>query len=182
VIAALCAAAAGGPAGAQDPVVQPPAIRPGAAPGAPNQIQVQEVLDGWALVEGQRVLQLTDDQSPNFVARYMTLQRVRRRANMERQRAMREMQALVQDARPERDRLLTERLAALDELQQRAAQEIRKAVMALDGILSPVQRVRFRQFEERLELRKLELLNTVGRGRGAEPGPGPRRGGGGVLR
>jgi hypothetical protein len=145
-------------------------------------MQVQDVVDGWALVEGHKFLQLTDDQAPNFVARYMALQRMRRRMQQERARVMRELQPLVQGPGPHRDEPILEKLRLLDENNQRGLQDVRKAQMDLDAVLTPAQRARFRMFEERLELRKLELLGSVGRGRGRgpAPNPGPGRGGGGL--
>jgi hypothetical protein len=124
------------------------------------------------------VLQLTDDQTPNFVARYMTLQRLRRRYNQERNRMMREMRPLLQNAGPNRDDVLTERLKALDDLNVRSLDEIRKAHMNLDAVLNPTQRVRFRFFEEELERKKIELLGVINQGRGRGVAPDARKGGG----
>ena len=55
--------------------------------------------------------------------------------------------------------------------------EIRKAHVNLDAVLNPVQRVRFRFFEEELERRKIELLGTLnqGRGRGVAARRAPER-------
>jgi hypothetical protein len=91
---------------------------------------------------------------------------------------MRELQPLIQGP-PYRDEAILAGLKKLEDISERSTQEVRKAVMDLDAVLSPVQRVRFRQFEERLELRKLELLNIArGRGRGPAPAPAnPGRGG-----
>lgn len=170
---------------AQNPPPQnpPPVQRPqranqarigaGVPAGQMSPQQVQELVDGWALVESQRVLQLTDDQVSTFVPRYMDLQRQRRRLHMERQRLMREMQPLLQSTESTRDEAIVDKLRLLDELGQRTFQELRKAQMNIDAVLAPVQRARFRTFEERLELRKLEMLNSVGRGRGANPPGNP---------
>jgi hypothetical protein len=141
-------------------------------------MDVQDQMDGYALVQGQSVLQLTDDQTPNFVARYMTLQRLRRRYNQERNRMMREMRPLLQNAGPNRDDVLTERLKALDDLNVRSLDEIRKAHMNLDAVLNPTQRVRFRFFEEELERKKIELLGVINQGRGRGVAPDARKGGG----
>jgi hypothetical protein len=151
---------------AQEP---PPAGRGGRAgqglrpnpPSAVNQQQVQDMLDGWALVQGQQVLQLSEDQTPSFVARYMRLQRVRRRTHQERTRIIRELQQLIQPAATSRDEVILAKLKELDDLNQRAGAEVRTALLELDGALSPTQRGRFRLFEERLEARKLELLSSV---------------------
>jgi hypothetical protein len=174
------------PAGQRGGGRQPPVVRPNPLAGVrPQQVQaVQDIIDSWALVEGQRHLQLTDEQTPNFVARYMALQRVRRRLTQERNRVMREMQPLLQGPGPYRDEAIAEKLRALDDISQRAATEIRKALMEVDLVLTPVQRGRLRALEERLEAQKLEFLMSVRGGRGGAPPPAvpPQRGGGGGLR
>ena len=163
--------------GAQDLVLRPnaPAGR-GLGP-----MEIQNHLDGYAIVQARTVLQLTDEQAPNFVSRYMTLQQRRRQYNQDRNRMMREMRPLVQNAGPGSDDVLVERLKALDELNSRAIEEIRKALMNVEAVLNPVQRVRFRFFEEELERKKIELLGTLnqGRGRGVAPDARPNGKGGG---
>jgi hypothetical protein len=162
---------------------QPPTVGP-ADPAVvrPQHVQqVQDIIDGWALVEGQRVLQLTDDQAPNFVTRYMSLQRLRRQLNQERNKVMRELQPLLQGPGPYRDEVIVERLRALDDVNQRAATEIRKALMEVDLVLTPVQRGRLRTLEERLEAKKLEFLMSIRAGRSAPPPAStPQRRGGGL--
>lgn len=162
-----------------------PALGPNAQAGRGlSPLELQDQMDGYALVQGQTVLQLSDDQTPNFVARYVTLQRLRRRYNQERNRMMREMRPLLQNAGPSRDEAIVQRLKALDDLNVRSLDEIRKAHMQLDEVLNPVQRARFRFFEEELERRKIELLGLInqGRGRGVAPAPDapptPGKGGG----
>jgi hypothetical protein len=169
----------------------PPAVRPpqpqGGRPNAPGGLtpmQVQDIVDGWALVEGEQWLQLSDDQRPNFVSRYRMLQRMRRLMHQNRMRLMRELQPIIQATGPQRDEAILEKLRLLDEANVTGLQEVRKAQMDLDAVLTPLQRARFRVFEERLETRKLQLLGLAGRGRGAAPPPTPnpgngRRGGGG---
>jgi hypothetical protein len=66
----------------------------------------------------------------------------------------------------------------LDDVNQRAATEIRKALMEVDLVLAPVQRGRLRTLEERLEAKKLEFLMSIRAGRGSAPPPvsTPQRG------
>ena len=164
--------------GAQDAVLRPnaPAGR-GLGP-----MEIQAHLDGYAIVQARTVLQLTDEQAPNFVSRYMTLQQLRRQYIKDRNRMMREMRPLVQNAGPSRDEAIVERLKALDDLNSRSIEEIRKAHTNVDAVLNPVQRVRFRFFEEELERKKIELLGTLnqGRGRGVAPDVRPNGKGGGL--
>jgi Spy/CpxP family protein refolding chaperone len=164
--------APGGQRKANQPVVGPNAAR-GLGP-----LEIQDQMDGYALVQGQTVLQLTDEQTPNFVARYVTLQRLRRRYNQERNRMMREMRPLLQNAGAGNEEALVERLKALDDLNVRSVDEIRKAHTNLDAVLNPVQRARFRFFEEELERKKIELLGLVNQGRGRGVAPDARKGGG----
>ena len=156
-------------------------LRQGLPPIGPNMNmqEVQKWLDTWALIEAERVLQLSEQQYPNFVARLTRLHNVRRRSQMERQRALRELNGLTQGPGPHKDDVVIEKLKAIDEQNQRAAQEIRQAFAELDGVMTPVQRARYRLFEEQIERRKIELLSKVrgggdaaGRGGGAPPGPG----------
>jgi len=155
--------------GGQDPV-----LRPNAAAGRGlGPMEVQDQLDGYALVQSQTVLQLTTEQTAPFVTRYMTLQRLRRRHNAERLRMMRELRPMLQSAGPNRDQAIVEHLKALDDLTSTSMDEIRKAHMNLDAVLSPTQRARFRFFEEELERKKIELLGVINQGRGRAVTPGP---------
>jgi hypothetical protein len=175
------------PATSQDPPPPPPSQQQQQPGGRPNgrgtltPMQVQDIVDGWALVEGERVLQLTDDQRPNFVSRYRTLQRTRRLMHQTRARLMRELQPIIQAPGTQRDEVILEKLRLLDEANVTGLQDVRKAQMDLDAVLTPSQRARFRFFEERLENQKLQLLGVAGRGRGAASPPAsvPGRGRGG---
>ena len=133
-----------------------------------NAQEVQKWLDTWALIEAERVLQLTQEQYPNFVARLTRLHNIRRRTQMERRRALGEIGGLVQGPGPHREDAINERLRILDEQTQKAAQEIRQAYADLDAVMTPVQRGRFRLFEEAIERRKIDLLSKV------RPGGDPR--------
>lgn len=75
-----------------------------------------------------------------------------------------EISPLIQGPGPYEDDAIAEKLKALDDLNQRGQEEIRTAYAAVDGILTPAQRGRFRLFEEQIERRKVDLLMKV-RGR-----------------
>jgi Spy/CpxP family protein refolding chaperone len=160
----------------------------GRAPGAPggelNLQTVQSLVDGWALVEAQKQLDLSEEQHGTFVPRMMRLQNLRRRHMMERQRLLREMGAVAFSSGSQRpdEAALTEKLKAFDELSQRSAQEVRQATQELDAILTPYQRVRFRVFEERIERQKIDMLTRARAGRaggGTAPAEPPAKGRGG---
>ena len=137
--------------------------------GNMNAQEVQKWLDTWALIEAERVLQLTQEQYPNFVARLTRLQNLRRRTLVERRRALGEIGGLVQGPGPYRDDVITERLKALDEHGQKSGQDIRQAYADLDAVMTPAQRGRFRLFEEAVERRKIELLSKVRPGGDVRP-------------
>ena len=170
-----------GPAGGRR-AQQPPAVRPNAQTGDLTVDQVMMQLDGYAIVQSQQVLDLTQDQTANFVARYMRLQQLRRRLANETQRTMRELNQLLNGQEQNRDELITEKLRLFDEAQQRATQDIRKATLDLDAVLSPLQRARFRVFEQRLDFMKMDMISrarAAARGRGSAPAPqNPARRGG----
>jgi hypothetical protein len=144
-------------------------------PASPNMNmqEVQKWIDTWALIEAERALQLTQEQYPNFVARLTRLQNVRRRAQMERRRSLGELSGLAQGPGPHRDDVITEKLKVLDELNVRAAADIRQAYADLDAVITPAQRARFRLFEEVIERRKVDLLAKVRNPAGPPPAPPP---------
>jgi Spy/CpxP family protein refolding chaperone len=165
---ALVVALAGTGLQAQAPPDQatPPPQRPAARggqrpipPGAELNVQnVQNLVDAWALVQAQKELELSDEQHPNFVARMTRLQTTRRRFMMERQRLMREMRAMVFGSPRPDDAAVSEKVKALDDLQQRSADQVRKLTAEMDAVLTPFQRARFRLFEEQIERQKLDML------------------------
>ncbi len=123
--------------------------------------EIQKLFDAYLVMEAQQALSLTDEQYPQFLTRLRALQETRRRNQQERFRLMGELQRLTnprqQPVRGE-DAMITERLAALQELESRTAAELRKAYTALDEVLEIRQQARFRIFEEQIERRKIELL------------------------
>lgn len=159
---------------AQDPPTQgaartaPRGGRPG-GPGAAtpaDQLQVQRLLDAWALVQAKDQLRLTDEQYPGFVARLTKLHDTRRRIAMERRRLMAELRALLNQSPVAKDDVLSTKIRALDEVTKRGVDEAQQATLDIDGVLTPWQRGRYRMFEELVERRKIEMLRTIGAGRG----------------
>jgi hypothetical protein len=156
--AALVLFAAAGfaqPAAQQPPGGQPPAGQPaGLAPG-----EVQRLLDGFALVQAQDFLALSDAQFNAFVPKLRVLQEARRRNEQERLKLLQELRQMTNGRMgqvPESD--LRDRLRLLRELETRAAGEIQRAMDGVDQTLDVRQQARFRLFEQQIEQRKLQLL------------------------
>jgi hypothetical protein len=134
---------------------------PPAAPGEGlrSPAEIQRMLDGYALVQAQQVLQLSEEQLPRFLTRMMALQEARRSAQAERQRIMQELRRAAQGREGSaEDTAIREQLKLLDDLDLRSAAQIRQAREGVDQALDPRQQARFRLFEENMEQRKLELL------------------------
>jgi hypothetical protein len=156
-IAVFCGLLASGAESLAGPVqsVPPPSapasdLRPG---------EIQRLFDAMLVADAQDALALTDKQYPEFLKRLRELQSTRRTNQQERVRVMADLQRLSNPRVAEVDEAaLKERLAALDEIESRTAAELRRAYTALDEVLDPRQRARFRLLEEQLERRKLELL------------------------
>lgn len=131
-----------------------------AAMGAASPAELQRLFDAYVLVQAQDVLQLTETQYPQFLARLRALQDVRRRAQAERSRIIAELRNLAERGRTDtstRDRIPAQ-LKALRDLESRRQSEEQQAIEKIDDVLEPVQQARLRVFEEQMERRKLELL------------------------
>ena len=133
--------------------------------------EVVNMLDAYAVVQAENVLQLSDAQYGQFVARLKKLHQTRRQAQQERNRLL---QQLRRQAGPQAieidENAIKVTLKALRDLDDRAAGEIRKAHDAVDEVLDARQQARFRVFEETLERRKIDLLMRARQG-----AAGPRR-------
>ena len=153
---------------------QRPGLRQGLPPVGPNMNmqEVQKWLDTWALIEAEKHLQLSEEQYPDFVARLSRLHNLRRRLQVERRRTLSEMAPLVQGQGPHNDETIAAKLKALDDITQRAQDEIRKAYADIDLVLTPTQRGRFRLFEEQIERRKVDLLMKIRPRGGTAPAAG----------
>ena len=137
--------------------------------------EIQRLFDAYLLMEAQQALTLTDQQYPQFLRRLKTLQETRRRSLQERNQLMGQLQRLTNPRQPDPgdEAQIKERLAALQELESRAAAEMRKAYNALDEVLDVRQQARFRVFEEQIERRKIELLMRA-RQQNRQNAPGPK--------
>jgi hypothetical protein len=119
--------------------------------------ELATMLDAYAIVQAQKVLQLSEDQYGRFVTRLKRLQDARRQATQSRNRLLQELRKLTNDGSSE-EAAIRERLDALAKLDAESAQTIRQGYDAIDEVLDVRQRARFRIFEEQLERRKLDLL------------------------
>src|ERR1700704_5667752 len=114
---------------------QPPARGAGLDPANIAPAEIQRLFDAYALVQAQDELKLGDDQYPKFLARYKALQEVRRRAQAERMRVIRDLvRVSAPDAKSD-DSQLRDDLKALAALDARTAAEIKKAYETIDQVL-----------------------------------------------
>jgi hypothetical protein len=131
---------------------------------------VANALDRFSAAQARRALQLNESEYARFAPLLRSLQQVRRRNNQARHRIVQELRKMaghMAESEPD-EQALRDRLDALREHDERAAQELRAAYAALDEVLTPRQQARFRVFEEAIEARKLELLmRASGRAGGA---------------
>jgi len=122
--------------------------------------EIQRMFDSYALMQAQDQLKITDEQFPQFLPRFKTLQDVRRKALQDRARILNELRQLVNAPQPDETQM-KDRLKALADVDARAADEARKAQDAVDQVLDVRQQAKFRVFEENMERRKLELVTRA---------------------
>ncbi len=125
--------------------------------------EMQRLLDGYAVIQGQEFLGLNDAQFAQFLPKFRALQDARRRNEMERLRLLQELNRLTNPRTGAQgaDNDVRERLRMLKDIETRAAGEIQRARDAIDQTLDVRQQARFRVFEEQIEQRKLQLLMQV---------------------
>ena len=118
-------------------------------------------------------MKLSDDQFPRFWPGTRALQEVRRRAQIERMRAL----ARTAASRTERqsdEPPFKDRLQALQDIETRTAAEVRKAYEGIDQVLDLRQQASFRVFEEQMERRKIELVTRARQANRPKPGSSRR--------
>jgi hypothetical protein len=123
--------------------------------------EIQRMFDAYALVQAQDALKLSDDQYPQFLARYKGLQEVRRRAQNERARLIRDLLRLSAPDGKSDDAQLRDGLKGLQDLDGRTTAEVKRAYEGIDQVLDLRQQARFRVFEEQMERRKFELVTRA---------------------
>jgi hypothetical protein len=141
-------------------------------------LELERYFDSYEVIEAQRALGLNDDEFLVVGQRLRRLQSVRRRQLNEQRRLMNGLRAALGSGQaPVDQEAIAAALQALNEFGVRQEQERRRALQALDAILTMSQRARFRLFQERFERQKLDLLSRarqVRRG-GGPPSEGPPR-------
>jgi hypothetical protein len=178
VVLALCLAASGRLAAAQDPPAGPPAqgqragqrgAARGARGGEPGALtnptaasaEVQDMLNALVLGRAQAQLNLTAEQYAAFFPRMKQLQDLRTRHARERGRLLNQLRILTRAPEGADEATLDARTKALDALEASIAQEEQKAMAVVDSGLTVWQRARFRVFEENMENEKLRMLAKV---------------------
>ncbi len=140
--------------------VQPPAAPgPDDAPGV-SPAEIQRMFDGYALMQAQQFLSITDDQFARFLPRYKALQDVRRQTLNQHARMVNELRRLV-NTPPIDEGQLRVRLKALTDLDASNETDVKKAFVAVDQVLDVRQQAKFRVFEENMERRKLDLVTRA---------------------
>jgi Spy/CpxP family protein refolding chaperone len=122
--------------------------------------EIQRMFDAYALVQAQDQLKLSDEQYSRFLSRFKALQEIRRRSQAERARSIQELRRLAVDPKTD-ETTLKERLKALQDLELRAAADVRKAQEGVDQVLDARQQAQFRAFEELMERRKIEIVTRA---------------------
>lgn len=130
----------------------------------PADIRAQ--FDNYVIGQAESVLLISAGQRPQFVRRVRALQAVRRQARVERNRLLAETSQLLRGRSGDEDRL-SAATRAIDEHERDTLANVQRAYGAIDEVLTPWQRARFRVLEDRLEQKKLDML--------ARARQGPRR-------
>ena len=139
---------------------QPPLPRP-ALPGQIDPLppgEVQRLFDAYFVVQAQTALQLDDAQFVQFLPRLQALQQTRRRSDQARHQLIAGMGRMTAPGLTIDENALKEKLRALQELDGRAAAELRRAYDTIDQVLDVRRQARFRVFEQQIERRKFDLL------------------------
>lgn len=133
------------------------------ARGQLSPADIQDQFDAYAIVQAQDALKLTDEQFPEFVRRARELHALRRRSRVARVRLIGNLNQLLRDSQAS-DARLSAAAKALDDHERTSLEQVQKAYAAIDEVLNPRQRARFRVLEEQLERKKLDMLFRVRQG------------------
>lgn len=120
--------------------------------------EIQKLLDGYAIVQAQEALGMTDAEFGPFLPKLRELQDMRRRNEQERLRLLVELRRLTNPRAQASETEIRDRVRALRELQIKALNDVQKSYESIDQSLNVRQQARFRIFEQEIEQRKLQLL------------------------
>lgn len=168
VLVFVCAGAAAAGGRPQQPRMRSGA---GAQMGRMAASEIQRLFDAYQVMQSQEALQLDDAQFAQFLPKLTALQQTRRRNEYARQQLVQDLAQLIVPGQAMDEARVKESLRALQELDGRAAAELRRAYEVIDQTLDFRQQARFRVFESQMERRKLDLLL---RARRPEPGRDPQ--------
>jgi len=133
--------------------------------------ELQRLFDAYTVLQAQEALQLDDAQFGQFLPKLKALQDTRRRNDMARSQLVAELGRMTAPGTAGFDEAaVKERMRALQELEARAAAELRRAYDTIDQQLDVRRQARFRVFEQNMERRKLQLMLRARRGSGAQGG------------
>lgn len=120
--------------------------------------EIQKLLDGYAIVQAQEYLGMTDAQFGSFLPKLTALQDMRRRNEQERMKLLQELRRLTNPRAQAQESDIRDRVRLLRELQSRSVSDVQRAYDSIDQSLDVRQQARFRLFEQEIEQRKLQLL------------------------
>jgi hypothetical protein len=133
--------------------------------------ELQRLFDAYSVLQAQEALQLDDAQFGQFLPKLKALQDTRRRNDVARIQLVAELGRMTAPGTAVFDEAaVKERMRALQELDARAAAELRRAYDTIDQQLDVRRQARFRVFEQNMERRKLQLMLRARRGSGAQGG------------
>ena len=135
-------------------------------------IELQRLFDAYFIIQAQDALKIDDAKFTDILPRLKALQDVRRRHDQERRQAVGALAKLTAPAAVIDEAQVRDKLRALQELESRAAADLRKAYDAIDQGLDVRQQARFRVFEQNMERRKFQLMLRVRRTEAARLDPG----------
>jgi len=134
--------------------------------------ELQRLFDAYQMMQAQDALQLDDAQFGQFLPKLKALQDTRRRNEQARHQLVMELARLTAPAGTTDEAALKEKLRALQELEGRAAAELRSAYDTVDLQLDVRQQARFRVFEQNMERRKFQLMLRARRSEAGRLEPG----------
>ncbi len=135
--------------------------RAGDTPAGLRPDEVQQIVDGWEIATAEKTLELTDQQYVPFIQQLRKLQSGRRQQFMQRQRTLNMLRQAINQQPPADDATIDARIKQFDDLERKQQQEIQSLLAAVDSVLTPRQRARFRVLQEQMERRKLEVLSRA---------------------
>ncbi|MGC4083797.1 MAG: hypothetical protein QM736_17215 [Vicinamibacterales bacterium] len=134
--------------------------RPPRRNGPPGQdgvspAEIQRLFDAYVVMQAQQELQLSDEQYPKFLTQLKAFQEYRQRNLRERARLLQQLRQSVEKGD---EAQLSAQVKALDAQSSSFESGLVAARQHIDDLLTPVQRAKFRLFEEQMERRKVDLL------------------------